>query len=375
MSKKKIAQILHSVGGVDVYIRLLLNNIDNTKFCNIVIHGSDDTDKDYSNKLSGTIKDYRMPIHRQIHLLKDLKSLLKIISLLKEESPDIIHAHSAKAGFIGKLAGFITGIPVLYTPHAYSYLSAESKLKSKAYFMLEYLLKYGNNKVLACSKSEQQRAINDVGYKKEDTLLFNNSINQINQIKTLSIEKTWPDNYICSVGRPCFQKNIELMLDVLAEVKNTIKDIHLVLMGVGFHSPNLNIVKEKIKQLDLEENITLLKWTSRDDIFNIINASQLYISTARYEGLPYSVIESLALGKAIVATDTDGNRDLVKNNYNGYLVLNQDKVAFSKSIIKLLNDNATNIKFSENSLKLFNENFDITKNIGRLEEIYINNIK
>ena len=90
--------------------------------------------------------------------------------------------------------------------------------------------------------------------------------------------------------------------------------------------------------------------------------------------MPYSVIESLALGKAIVATDTDGNRDLVKNNYNGYLVLNQDKVAFSKSIIKLLNDNATNIKFSENSLKLFNENFDITKNIGKLEEIYINNI-
>lgn len=374
MRKKKIVQILHSVGGVDVYIRLLLDNIDTTKFSNIVIHGLDDTDKDYSNKLSGNIKDYRVPIHRQIHLLKDLKVLVKIISLLKEESPDIIHVHSAKAGFIGKLAGFITGIPVLYTPHAYSYLSAESKLKSKVYLMLESLLKYGNNKVLACSKSEQQRAINDVGYKEKDTLLFNNSINQINKIETLSIDKTWPDSYICSVGRPCFQKNIELMLDVLAEVKNTIKDVHLVLMGVGFHSPNLNNVKKKIAQLDLEAHITLLKWTSRNDIFNIINASQFYISTARYEGLPYSVIESLALGKAIVATDVDGNRDLVKNNYNGYLVLNEDKIAFSKAIIKLLNNKGTNIKFSENALELFNENFDLTKNIGKLEEIYLNNI-
>ena len=165
------------------------------------------------------------------------------------------------------------------------------------------------------------------------------------------------------------------MLDVLAEVKKTVKHVHLVLMGVGYHSPNLNIVIEKIKELDLESNITLLKWTSRDDIFNVINASQLYISTARYEGLPYSMIESLALGKAIVATDVDGNRDLIEDNYNGNLIFNEDKDAFAKAIIKLITSEETNVKFSENSLKLFTKKFDITKNIHKLEDTYINNIK
>lgn len=371
MNKIKIAHILNSVGGVDVSLRLILENIDSSKFNNIVIHGTEDTDQPYINNLDESIKDYKLPIQREIRVLKDLNSILKTIKILKIEKPQIIHAHSAKGGIIGKIAGYVLNIPVLHTPQAYSYLSAEGKFKKKIYLFIEKCFKFTNNKILASSQSEQNRAIKEVGYSRDSTLLFNNSINPITEIQPLSINKTWPENYICSVGRPSFQKNVELMLDVLAELKNAKKDIHLVLMGVGYHAPNLDTIKNKIIQLDLEENITLLEWTSRDDIFNIINSSQLYITTARYEGLPYSVIESLALGKAIVATDADGNRDLVEHNYNGYLIFNEDKHEFSKAVINLINNKEVNMKFSENSLKLFTKKFDITKNIKQLENIYI----
>ena len=164
----------------------------------------------------------------------------------------------------------MNNVPVLHTPQAYSFLSAESNLKKSVFLGLEKFLSKWDNKILASSNSEKNRALNEVGYNKERVLLFNNCINAITEILNLSIEKTWPDEYICSVGRPSFQKNIELMIEVLRELKEKKPNIHLVLMGVGYHAPNLEQVKSLISKYNLDSNITLLEWTKREDIFNII---------------------------------------------------------------------------------------------------------
>lgn len=193
-------------------------------------------------------------------------------------------------------------------------------------------------------------------------------------MEALSIEKTWPDEYICSVGRPSYQKNIELMLRVLKELKTAKPDIHLVLMGVGFHAPNLEKVKQLIQEYGLHNNITLLEWTKREDIFHIIKKSTLYISTARYEGLPYSVIEALALKKTCVVTDADGNRDLIENNHNGFVIFDENVGAFKDKIIKLLDDNSLRNEFENNSLRRFHENFNIENTIHSLEKIYLENL-
>lgn len=370
MRKIKIVHVLNSVGGVDVSLRLILKNIDSTKFESFVIHGDDDTDKPYYTDKDEEVKDYKISIQRNISLFKDLKAIYKTTKIIKSINPDVIHAHSAKGGIIAKAVTTLLKIPVLHTPQAYSFLSASSNFKKKLYLLVEKLFVGPNNKILASSESEKTRAIKEVGYKPEDVLLFNNCINPIESVKLTSVDKTWPDNYICSVGRPSYQKNIELMLDVLALIKKENKHIHLVLMGVGYHSPNLESVKAKIKNLNLEENITLLEWTTRDDIFSIIKNSQLYLTTARYEGLPYSVIESLALGKAIVATDADGNRDLVIDGFNGYVIFNEDSQLLADAVVKINNAKELNEEFSANSLKLFNQKFNIVNNIELLEEIY-----
>ena len=372
--KIKILHVLHSVGGVDVSLRLILESINHDEFENVIVHGTNDTKKSFLNSKGGKVNTYCLPIYRDINLVKDFSSLRRIISIIKKEKPDIIHAHSAKGGVLGKISGKLTKTPVLHTPQAYSYLSAPNKFKKIAYLFIEKQLSFSGNKILASSNSEKKRAISEVGYPEDRTLLFNNSILPISHIEDLSIKKTWPDEYICSVGRPSYQKNIEFMLDVLYELKKQKKDIHLVLMGVGYHSPNLKIIKSKIRLLNLKNNITLLEWTERGDIFNIIKNSMLYLTTARYEGLPYSVIESLALGKPIVATDADGNRDLVFNGKNGYVIPNEDPLEFSQKVLNLLNNEQKIKEFSKNSKILYEEKFNMVKNIKKLEKIYKNNI-
>lgn len=369
MKKIKIAHILHCVGGVDVSLRLILENIDNDKFENVVIHGFKDSKNSFVDRDNNLIKEYKVSILRDISPYSDFFSIVNTYKILKKEKPDLIHAHSAKGGVVGRIVGFLLGIKVLYTPQAFSYLSTNNEIKRKIFLFIEKALTFKGNYLLASSNSEKDRAINEVKYKKRNVLLFDNCINSIEQIKKLTIDKTWPDEYICTVGRPSYQKNIELMIHVINEVRKE-KDIHLVLMGVGHHSDKLDDVKRLIDEFKLNKSVTLIDWTERDNIFNIINNSKFYISTARYEGLPYSIIEALALGKPCIVSDCDGNRDLVKNEYNGFVIENEDIQKFSEKIKLLLNNNILLQELSKNAIDSFNENYNIQRNIKKLEEIY-----
>jgi glycosyltransferase involved in cell wall biosynthesis len=369
MKKIKVAHILHSVGGVDVSLRLILEYIDNEKFENIIIQGTKDVDKPYYDKDKRKIKQFRIPIFREVAPLSDFKAIRLAYKIVKKEKPHIIHAHSAKGGVIGRVVGALTKTTTIYSPHAFSYLSTNNGLKRNVYLAIEKFFTKGSSRVLALSESERQRAIQEVGFAGNKVLLYNNSIAPIEHIEPLAIAKTWPDEYICTVGRPSYQKNTELLVNIIHEIKKT-RSVHLVIMGVGFHSGDLDKIKAQIDVLGLKDTITLLDWTSREDVFNILNKAQLYISTSRYEGMPYSVIEAMALAKACVVSDCDGNRDLITNGYNGYVIKEENPVLYSSKIISLLDDLSLNQKFSANAKATFLENFNLYENIGLMEDIY-----
>lgn len=369
MEKIKIAHILHAVGGVDVSLRFILENINTDRFENIVVHGKNDTKDIYIDRNSNPLNEYKVSIFRNISLFRDIKALISVYKIVKKERPNLIHCHSTKGGIIGRIVGYLLNINVLHTPQAFSFLSTDNVFKKRIYLVLEKLFKFKNSYLLASSNSERRLAIQKVKYLSNQVLLFNNSIEPLDNISELTIKKTWPDEYICTVGRPSFQKNIELMIKVLQEVNKT-KCTHLVIMGVGYHSDKLSIVQKLIKELNLESKVTLLNWTSRENVFNIIKGSKLYVSTARYEGLPYSVIEALALSKPCVVSNCDGNRDLITNDYNGFVIDNENIEEFSKKIKLLFQDDELLKKFSKNAFKSFEENYNIKKNISTLEEIY-----
>ena len=372
MSRIKIIHILHSVGGVDTSLRMIINNIDPSKFENIVIHGRKDN-TDFYDRDNNKVKEYFLPIEREISFIKDLKSIFKAKKIIKAEKPSIIHAHSAKGGVIGNVLGFFfRSIPILHTPQAYSFLSAESPFKRKIFVLIERLVKGRNSYLLASSESELERGVKEIKYTKDKTLLFNNCIEPIKlnpEFKDLS-SYNLPDDFICTVGRPSYQKNIEMMIESLKLVRDQIPNIHLVIMGIGVVSPNTENVKALIKKYGLEKNTTLINWTERERIFHIVSKAKFYLSTARYEGLPYAIIEALSLSKAIIATNCDGNRDLITENYNGHLVNENDHVNFAAKIISLFESKENRTTFEKNSYQLFNDRFNLNKNITNLEGIY-----
>ncbi|WP_025743754.1 glycosyltransferase [Aquimarina pacifica] len=365
----KVAHVLQSVGGVDVYLRLVTENIDAANVENIIIHQKGESKKKYLNSYGEEIKQFFIPIQREISLFKDIMAVYKTIKILKNEKPDVLHAHSAKGGIIARAASIFFRINVLHTPHAYSYLSAKSPLKRKLFLFLERVFRKFNSILLATSESERIRGVKEVGYSNKRALKFNNSIIPLDAFGN-SPHLDLPNKYICTVGRPSYQKNIEMMINVIKKVKDQIPDVYLVIMGVGQYSPNRDNIVELIKELNLDNNVILINWIEREKILAIIKNSLFYISTSRYEGLPYSIIESLALSKACVVTECDGNRDLVKDNYNGYIVENSNHLLMAKKIIELYKNDKLRKKFEENSSELFKNNYNLNFNIRYLEDIY-----
>ncbi|CAA0167982.1 glycosyltransferase [Tenacibaculum maritimum] len=364
----KIIHIARPLGGIGVYIDLLSKNIDNNTFSNSIICNTKEKGIDIKNANEKSITKFHVNLIREISPINDIKCFFKIINILQKEKPTIVHCHSAKAGVLGRFAAIVLKIPVVYTPHAYSFLSTKSKLKKQLFKGVESLFRFFNVNTIACSASEYHRAIYDVGLKKEKVYVWNNSIEYPIKAKNNS-NFILPNEFICSIGRPSYQKNTELLIKSIAKIRQKISTVHLVILGVGLYSPLIKDIEALIKKYALEKNITLVPWCDRLETMDILKKCQIYTSTSRYEGLPYSVIEALALSKPCVVTNVDGNKDLVKNNFNGFLV-SENEGEIAKKIIQLLKDKTTRTLFAQNAHEDFLKNYSIQNTIHKLENIY-----
>jgi len=368
----KVVHIAIPISGVGVYIKLLTAYIDNNQFKNVLLCNKENEELEFLDKSNFSITKFHIDLINEIDFIRDVKCLFQIIKLLRKIKPNLIHCHSAKAGILGRLAGFYLKIPTLYTPHAFSYLSTNNRAKKLIFKNVEKLFRFLPSSILACSNSEYYRAIYELKFKKRKTFLWNNSIEKPKTLKLSNIKL--PNEYICSAGRPSFQKNLEMLIEAIFYVKKSVKNVHLVLLGSGSSTPYLLKIEKMIEKRNLENNIRLVSWLKREEALRIINDSVLYLSSSRYEGLPYSIIESLSLSKPCIVTNVDGNKDLVKDNYNGFLIDINDSKTMANKIISIFKNKEELKRMSNNARSIFLENYDIEKNISKLEEIYLSKI-
>lgn len=313
------------------------------------------------------IKEYKVSLDRKISF-KDFLCLFQILRIIKNERPDIIHCHSAKAGLLGRLVGALCGVKTFYTPHAFSFLSSQNILKRKIFIFLEKVTKF-RTILLACSNSEAKLARDIIGYNKDFIKTWSNSVPDV--AKTLirsEIDIKTP--CVSTIGRPSFQKNSIFLLKIFEKIIKQKPNIKLYILGVGHYSPNLEEVKNFIDNKGLSDNIILIPWLSQSDIHQYILKSDFYVSTSLYEGLPLGIIEALSLSKPIVASKVYGNVDCVIDNKNGYLI-NLNEKEFVEKILELIDNSKKKKEFSRFSRELYEDKFNIEENINFLENIYL----
>ena len=378
----KILHIGNLKSGIDTYVRNTVA-LASDKFEFVIVNGADDNSKPYMRH-GKQVETYSIDMYRALNPVKDLKAVMQAIKIIKKEKPDMVHCHSAKGGVIGRFAAFFTGTKVVYTAHAFSFLSAESAKKKKVFLLLEKIAKL-NSYLLACSGSERELGIKVVGFKEKKAFAWNNAVpdadkglTRISQVSQISSQKNETsdlpvpkagERYITSIGRPSYQKNPLFMVEVAHGIHLKHPDIKFYLLGVGFYSPMLEDMKKLIHQYDMDDTFYLLPWLSHEETLKYVKGSLLYFMTSLYEGLPISVIEAMSLGKAVVASDVLGNKDCVKDGYNGYLLPLNEEV-FVEKMNDLIENDEKRKEMEKNSRSYFETDFFIDNRIKALEEIY-----
>jgi glycosyltransferase involved in cell wall biosynthesis len=267
-----------------------------------VLHGvRSQTPSDYRKNFPPETDFTDWRICREISPLRDAKAAAQLRSVVRGLEPDIIHAHSSKAGALVRLCFPAPTFPVFYSPRGYSFLRRDTRSAMRAaFFGMEWLLGRTRHITVAAGDSEHEVAKSVA----RNVRVIRNMID----LSDLSVcKETRPmAPPLCAVmsgaNRP--QKNFPLFLEIARGL--TDQPINFVWVG------------EPLTGHEWTPNVEVTGWLAREQALARIAAGHVFVQTSLWEGLPIALLEGLALELPVLATPVVGNADLVMHGRNGY---------------------------------------------------------
>lgn len=363
MPKKKVLHLSQSTGGVKTYVEHILNYADNSEFEFVIIAPPNSYFERFCAEKS--IRYYGVDLHRGNNIFKNLTSLRQIIGVYKNERPDIVHAHSAKGGFLGRLATkFCKSGKLIYTPHAFSYLPFTG-VRRMVFFMLEILARKWTDFLLGVSYSESNRACYELGYNKSNVETILNSIPIYGGLVSNPASDVIQ---IKMIGRLTQQKNHLLFLEIADTLLKKYSNLKFSILGAGIHDELKGTIEQFLNDRGLKDKIFIESWGNSDTSKEFLLDADIFLMTSVFEGLPFSLLEAMSMGVACVVTKVDGNTDVINNYENGFSCLSLEE--FCNKVELLINDPVLRTDIGMRGYEYIKNKHNILVNIKRLEDIY-----
>jgi glycosyltransferase involved in cell wall biosynthesis len=368
----KILYILEATsGGTQKHVIDIAKKIDKSEFQIDIIY-STDRNKNFVQESKGIFNNtIGLPIKRSASFT-DISNIIKMRRIILENNYDIVHCHSTKAGFVGRLAAFVSRHPnVIYSPHGFMFCDNRILMKRYLYLTMEKYLGYLTQKLIAVSGSERDLAIqhNIVPNKKIITLY--NSIdpsdfddfNYINNVPEKM--KNGSEIILGTVGRLYYQKDPITLIKSFKIINSKFPNTKLVMVGDG---PLEQVCIKLIDKLGLNSKIDLTGYQKNSKAY--YKMFDIFILSSHYEGLPYALLEAMSMGIPSVGTDVVGIKDLILNGRTGYLADEEDYKGLANAVINLLSNPQLLSEFSENAKRITRENFNFNNGIKEYQEFY-----
>jgi glycosyltransferase involved in cell wall biosynthesis len=364
--KVKLAQITHdlAIGGLQQVVVNICRTIDREKFDVIVI---------CLRALGAFVPEVermgiRVRLVPQKHKGTDYFSFLKLTNILKEEKIEVIHTHNTQPFFDGTIAGLLAGVKtIVHTDHARDFPD------KRRYMFAEWLMSHFASKIVGVSEhtSKNLMKYEMISPRKIVTIpngiygpQYDIKIDKEKKRRELNIQGSGP---IIGLGvRLTEQKGITYLLKAMPEVIRVFPEITLVIAGQGPLEEPLN--KEAV---DLKIGKNVLFAGPRLDIPELLKLFDLYVLPSLWEGLPMVLLEAMAAGCPILATDVGGVCMAVQNGENGSLIEPRNPKALSSEIIRLLSNEDLRERYSQNGIELFREKFSAEVMTRNYEKLYL----
>ena len=320
-------------------------------------------------------KKIKVSFERSPFKFNNIRAIKQLRKVINEEHYDIIHTHTPMGSVVTRLASKSarkSGTRVIYTAHGFHFYKGASLKNWLLFYPIEKLLSRITDDLITINMEDYELArkkfncqvhyVPGVGIdeNKFDFSMSNEDKKELRKSLNLKDE----DFVMIYPAEISARKRQMWLINAIAELLRSHKDIHLLLPG----KDSLNGKCQKlVKELELSSQVHFLGY--RKDIPKLLKIANVALSSANQEGLPVNIMEAMYIGLPIVASDCRGNRDLVKNKYNGYLIEIKDSTSFSNSVEKIYQNDKETIQFSKNSKKEIN-NYLLNKIMTKMDDIY-----
>ena len=243
-------------------------------------------------------------------------ALARLIRFIRQEKIQLIHTHGKGAGAYGRLACMATGIPCIHTPHGI-HTGEYGTVKKWFYVHYEKITSRWIKHICFVSPSEQKQAYNLGLWPQTKSTVIPNGVDEITEDTRVAWRKkirekldiTEQQIVVAMLTRFDYPKNMLEAYDIAK------KSPEIIFLWLG-DGQDRNILAEKAK-LEQVGNIVFTGFV--DNPGRYLAASDIYLSTSRWEGMPLGILEAMSVGLPVVATDVVGNRDAVIDGTTGIL--------------------------------------------------------
>lgn len=288
---------------------------------------------------------HTLSIKRSISPLAILRSLWGLYRLIKKERFDIVHVHGV-ASISGRLAAWGAGVPlVIYTAHGFYFHDNMSRWIRRSIIWVEKFLALFTDVIFTQSKEDAITSVKERICPPEKVVWIGNGVDTARFSDLSAKDETRSrfglssrDKVVGFVGRFVYEKGIIELLQAMQRVSKEIPYAKLLLVGDNLESDRDKKTRLKINKIlvqdDLNSRVVLTGFI--DDVADAISAMDVFVLPSHREGMPRSILEAMASGKPVVATNIRGCREEVINGLTGLIIPYNDVDALSGAIIEVL---------------------------------------
>jgi glycosyltransferase involved in cell wall biosynthesis len=295
---------------------------------------------------------------------------------LKLEKPDIIHTHSSKAGILGRFAANLAKVPVIiHSIHGFGFNPYQKFFVRRLFMFLErWTAKFTDSLIAVSSRNIEEGLMLGIGTKDQYVLIRSGvDIQKIRKRASScdtaclrsQLDISEEAKIVLNVAPFKPQKDPVAFVKLARSVSKEIPGVQFLMVGDGQMRSNIT---QRIENLKLQETVKLLGW--RRDVPELLHLSDVFVLTSLWEGLPRAAVESLIVGKPVVAFAVDGIPEVVKNGENGFLIPQGSLDLMSEKIVQILSDQGLRETFSKNASKTIDTSFDIHRMVSEQDALY-----
>jgi len=266
-----------------------------------------------------------LPLVRPVSPRRDLYSVISLWKTIRKGGYSLVHAHSAKAGAVGRIAAWTSRTPVVYTPHAWSFLVAEGELNRSIYIAVERFLALLSDRIICVSTEEIELGRRSVGASSKLRL----SPNGITVRSRASHRNGGDELSVGSVTRLTRQKGIGFLIVAAEAVCEERRDVRFSVAGDG---PDLGELEAEVERRNLRGRFELIGVV--EDPWAYLASLDVFVLPSLWEGMPFAVLEAMGCGLPVVATDVGGVRDMIPDEAYGTVVAPADVPALKGAILR-----------------------------------------